>query len=137
MGNVKIRLSSDKKINNVNRFSDIDVQSKNLTETLYDRNAIRNSIGNILKWRPYERILNPEFGNVLWNNIFEIIGHSTKSDIINQLKKMLSYEPRISISNIDVSIKPDNNKIEVSFIYTIPKLDDIPEEYSITITREN
>lgn len=136
MANIRIRLSSDKKINNVNRFSDIDVQSENVSKVLYDRNAVRNAISNILKWKPYERILNPEFGNVLWNNVFEMIGHSTKSDIINQVKKMLAYEPRISVSNIDVSVSANNNTIEVSFVYTIPKLDDTQEEYSITITRE-
>lgn len=136
MANVKITLSSNKKINNVNTYSDVDVRSENISNTLYDRNAIRNAISNILKWKPMERILNPGFGNLLWENIFEMIGSSTKKDIVNAVKRMLSAEPRISVNQVDVVVSADNNKIEVSFTYTIPTLDDVAERYSITITRK-
>ena len=136
MANVKIKLSSDRKVNNVNKFSDIDVRSENLSTTLYDRNAIHNSLKNILTWKPYERILDPEFGNALWNGVFEMLGRSSKKEITSQVRKMLSAEPRIEIQTIDVQVSADNNSVDISFTYRIPKLDTETEEYSLTITKE-
>jgi phage baseplate assembly protein W len=136
MGNVRIKLSSTKKINNVNIYSDVDVTSDYLSKTLYDRAAIRSSIKNILTWKPYERILNPSFGNALWNNLFENIGQTSKNDIINTVKKMLSAEPRIKVGKIDVSANASANEISVAFSYTIPDLDENEEQYEITIAKQ-
>ena len=136
MANIKIRLSSDKKVNNVNRFSDVDVRSEDLKNTLYDRKAIHNSLNNILKWKPYERILNPSFGNALWNDVFELVGRSSRSEIVSQVRKMLSAEPRIEVLTVDVQVGADNNHIDVYFTYRIPKLDNATEKFSLTITKE-
>lgn len=135
MANIRIKLSSDKRINNVNRYSDVDVASENVSRTLYDRSAIRNSIYNILKWKPYERILDPAFGNSLWNNVFDMVSRYSKSDVVKQVNKMLAYEPRISVQDIDVSVDPEGHSVNVSFSYTIPALDGTVENYSMTISR--
>lgn len=136
MGNIRIKLSSTKKINNVNIYSDVDVTSNYLSKTLYDRAAVRSSLNNILTWKPYERILNPSFGNSLWSNLFDNIGQTSKNDIMNAVKKMLSSEPRIKVGNINVSANASANEIFVSFSYTIPDLDDVEEQFEITIAKQ-
>lgn len=136
MGNVRIKLDSTKKINNINIYSDVDVSSDYLSKTLYDRLAIRSSIKNILTWKPYERILNPSFGNALWSNLFENINQTSKNDIINSVKNMLSAEPRIKVKDINVFSNASVNELIVSFSYTIPSLDDIEEQYEITISKQ-
>jgi phage baseplate assembly protein W len=135
MGNIKLNLSSTKRINNVNIYSDIDVSSDYMSKTLYDRAAIKASITNILTWKPYERILNPSFGNSLWSNLFENINNSSRSDIINEVKNMLSAEPRIKIESIDVRTNASANQVFVSFSYSIPELEGAVEQYEITISR--
>lgn len=136
MGNVRIKLDSTKKINNINIYSDVDVSSDYLSKTLYDRLAIRSSIKNILTWKPYERILNPSFGNALWSNLFENINQTSKNDIINSVKNMLSAEPRIKVKDINVFSNASVNELIVSFSYTIPSLDDMEEQYEITISKQ-
>lgn len=136
MANVKITLGSTKRINNVNVYSDIDVASKNMGKTVYDREAIKTSINNILTWKQYERILNPNFGNSLWSTVFENINGLTKNNIINAVRKMLEYEPRIKVNNIDVYMNAQANEITVSFSYSIPNLDNAEEQYELTITKQ-
>lgn len=136
MANVKITLGSEKRINNVNVYSDIDVTSKNMAKTVYDRESIKSSINNILTWKQYERILNPDFGNSLWSTIFENINGLTKNNIVNYVKNMLNYEPRIKVKNIDVTANASSNEIIISFSYTIPSLDEIEEQYEITISKQ-
>lgn len=134
MANIKISLDTSKTVNNVNRYSDIDAASPNLSTTLYDEQAIKSSIYNILTWKPFERILNPSFGNTLWNNIFENIGHTSKGDIVNAVKKMLSVEPRIIVNNIDVALDIPANEITVSFSYKIID-SDVENSYELTIRK--
>lgn len=136
MANVKITLGSEKRINNVNVYSDIDVTSKNMAKNVYDRESIKSSINNILTWKQYERILNPDFGNSLWSTIFENINGLTKNNIVNYVKNMLNYEPRIKVKNIDVTANASSNEIIISFSYTIPSLDEIEEQYEITISKQ-
>ena len=133
MGNVRIKLSSNKTVNNVNRYADIDVTSDGLENTHYDRNAIRSSIRNILTWKPYERILRPEFGNTLWRVVFENINSLSKANIADMVRKMLSAEPRISVKTILIDTDVANQQISVEFSYSIPSLSDAIETYSITI----
>lgn len=135
MGNIKIKLDSTKKINNVNIYSDVDVTSNYMSNTLYDRAAVKASINNILTWKPYERILNPSFGNGLWLNLFENIRNETKASIIDTVKKMLKSEPRIKVGNISISTNASANELSVSFTYTIPELDDTEELYELKITK--
>ena len=136
MGNIRLNLSSTKRINNVNIYSDMDMSSEYVSKTLYDRAAIRNSISNILSWKPYERILNPSFGNVLWNSLFDNINMATKKSITSAVRDMLSAEPRIEVGNVNVSTNAAANEIFISFSYTIPKLDDAEEQYELTISKK-
>ena len=136
MGNIRIKLGSTKKINNVNVYSDVDVDAKYLENTLYDRAAVRSSLKNILTWKPYERILNPSFGNVLWDKLFDNIGSMTKNNIVDMVRRMLSSEPRIRVETVDVSTDAAANEVVISFTYSIPELDDTLERYDITIEKQ-
>jgi phage baseplate assembly protein W len=136
MANIKISLDSTKKINNVNIFSDIDIDSNYSSKTLYDRLSVRNSLKNILTWKPYERILNPSFGNMLWETVFDNMNNVSQTVITNLVKKMLAAEPRISVSNVRVNKNAAGNEVFISFSYTIPELDDSEEQYEITISRQ-
>lgn len=136
MANVHIKLNSTPKINDVDTYSDIDLASNNVADTLYDRNAIRNSISNILKWKPYERILNPTFGNSLWNTVFDSFGSLSKEAITGMVKKMLSAEPRINVEAVEVQMDITNSAISIAFMYTIPSLGTVPETYELKISKE-
>ena len=135
MANIKIKLDSNRTINNVNVYSDMDMSVKYVAKTLYDRQAVKNSLTNILTWKPYERILDPSFGNTLWDTVFENIGNMSRGDITSMVSKMLDKEPRIKVLGIDVSINPQENEIYVSFSYSIPEIDDRKEQFNITITK--
>lgn len=135
MANVHIRLSSTPKINDVDTYSDIDLTSKNVSDTLYDRNAIRNSIANILKWKPYERILNPGFGNTLWNTVFDMVRASSKDTIENMVKRMLAAEPRIRVEAVEVSVNAVNSAVSIAFMYSIPSMGKEMEKYELTISK--
>lgn len=139
MANKKITLSSVSSTGKSNTYYDVDVSAKYLENTLVDRKAIENSINNILTWRPRERIMLPGFGNTLLNYLFENYSTMSKSEIKNAVRRVLTWEPRINVEDVDVSMEPDSNKMNISFTYSIPLLEKNTENkvlstYSLTIS---
>ena len=89
----------------------------------YDINAIKNSIRNLLTTSPGEKILNPAYGCDLRGLLFEQV---TK-DIGNQLGKIIynqltTFEPRIRIDNIKITLDVDNQQYEVDLSFSVPTL---------------
>jgi len=89
----------------------------------YDINAIKNSIRNLLTTSPGEKILNPAYGCDLRGLLFEQV---TK-DIGNQIGKIIynqitTFEPRIRIDNIKITMDTDNQQYEVDLSFSVPTL---------------
>lgn len=123
MANVSIDLSSLSTAVNKNVYSDVKIDN-GMTSVLVDKQSIRNCVSNILKWKPCERILFPEFGNVAYNYLFENITSDSFMTIKEAVKGMLEAEPRISVSDIIVKADVDMNEITIVVSYTIPQIDE-------------
>lgn len=139
MANKKITLSSVTATGKANTYYDIDVSANYLENTLVDRKAVENSLNNIFTWRPRERIMLPGFGNVLWNYLFDNFTNMSKSEIIDAVRQVLTWEPRIEVKDIDVEMQPDSNSMRIHFTYSIPMLEKntdnkILSSYSLTIS---
>lgn len=93
-------------------------------QAIFDVESVKNSISNCFTTSPGQKILNPTFGIDLRRFLFEPINKYTaeviKDDIINKLPKM---EPRISIQNLRILAKPDDNEYEIYLQINIPSLD--------------
>lgn len=123
MANVSINLSSLSSSVKKNVYSDVKID-EGMTSVLVDKQSIRNCVSNILKWRPCERILFPEFGNVAHNYLFENITPNSFMTIKEAVKGMLEAEPRISVSDIIVKSDVDMNEITIVVSYTIPQIEE-------------
>ena len=134
MANVLVKLGSLQKPNNGVVYADMKTDTPAVDGLLLNKQAIRQSIHNILSWRRGERILFPEFGNVTYEYIFENIG----SEVVDKLKydigTMLSAEPRISVTEIRINANIDANEILITVQYWIPSLE-TTDSVSITISR--
>lgn len=98
----------------------------------FDTNAVKQSISNIFSWRRGQRILDPLFGNVIYEYVYEPINDITLKNLRNSILDMLKYEPRIDIISLDLTPSPDENAIYVKLQYLIPKLNML-DSYSTTI----
>ena len=116
MASFTIKFGNLDKTSNGNVYSDINVT--NLSDKkITDKNAIKQSIYNMLHWRMGERVLFPDFGNPLYSYLFETINSSTIEQIKLAIRKMFTYEPRVKIDNIDIK----NIVFMFFFINKIPK----------------
>ena len=102
-----------------------------------DLDAIRSNIGNIFHWMKGERILNPLFGNPIMEYIYEPIVPDTAKRIGAAISNAIqTWEPRVSIKNMNVNPDPDNNQYDITVYYDVPILNLYSLEYNKLITLE-
>lgn len=123
MANVSVNVSAITINSGNGNYSDVKLDNS-LNSVLVDRQAIRNSVSNILRWKPGERILYPNFGNVAYNYLFETITPQSFSTIKSCIQEMLAAEPRIQVTDIQIDSSIDNNEITIAVAYKIIALDE-------------
>lgn len=132
MGNLIINLSSVKQNSEGKIFKDIQVPLTETFDANFDTNAVKQSLKNIFEWRRGERILDPLFGNIIYDYVYEPINDITIRNLRDGIIRMLQYEPRINVISLDITPSEDQNTIYVLIKYIIPKLN-IIDSYSINV----
>ena len=85
--------------------------------------AIKNSIVNIFNTIPGSKILNPEFGLNLNQYLFEPLNEETAKNIGEAIySTLVLYEPRINVTNINVSIDYENLQYLIDLYFTLPNI---------------
>jgi phage baseplate assembly protein W len=92
----------------------------------FDENAIANSLINLFNTLPGQRFLFPDYGlNVnqyLFLPITRSIGQAIGEQMLNTIN---TYEPRVSVENINVTADPDNNRYLITISILIPSLNKV------------
>jgi phage baseplate assembly protein W len=106
-------------------FSDIDLNftkhpfSGDVSVKTNDQ-AIKQSMKVLLLTMYYERPFHSEIGSPIRQLLFEPITPMLQVLLQRQIEQVLnSYEPRITIQNINVYLNPDNNSVEITIYYKI------------------
>ena len=95
-------------------YSDLDLTFKSLPVTndvalRYDDQSVIASVRNLLLTNFYERPFQPKLGSNLDTFLFEPMTPVTTVAMQNEIKNVISnYEPRVSISQLDVT--PDETR---------------------------
>ncbi len=106
-------------------YKDIAMPLTNKFDANFDLTAIRQSLHNIFSWKQGQRILDPEFGNILNDYVYETINSLTMDNMKIAIEKMLRYEPRIVIIDIDIQKTNqmiDRSEININITYDVPLL---------------
>lgn len=61
--------------------------------------------------------MNPDFGTIIWDMIFEPYTMGVKDAIAADIKKIVSYDPRLNIVGIDVNEQTFGIVIELTLEY--------------------
>ena len=132
MANLIINLSSLTVNNTGNIYKDIIGALPTNFEAASDVNAIKQSINNIFSWRRGERIINPAFGNIIYNYVDELITDITLKNLRSGILQMMAYEPRINVVALNITPNAEQNTINISLKYIIPALN-IIDSFSINV----
>lgn len=93
-------------------FSTISNKTDNFS--LYDFELIKQDLFNNFHIRQGERLMQPRFGTIIWDLLFEPLTEDVKSLIKQDVESIINYDPRVQIS--ETSIKSYDSGIEISFV---------------------
>jgi phage baseplate assembly protein W len=91
-------------------FSTVSSQTENYN--LFDFQLIQQDLLNHFHIRQGERLMNPTFGTVIWDLLFEPLTDDLKQIITKNVDNILNYDPRISASNIIITSYENGIQIE-------------------------
>ena len=94
--------------------------STGINTTFTTKDTIKSNLLNFILTGKRERVFNPSFGSGVRDLLFQPI----TDDIIDQVDNLIrggveSYFPTVDIQDLEVTLRPDNLRIEIYLSYTI------------------
>ena len=90
---------------------------------VYDVDAVKVSIRNILMWRVGESVLRPDFGHSLKQSMYSQITDFNKEAVCQEIKRAIEVnEPRVDVISVDarkLDDDEDTNALRVKVAYRV------------------
>ena len=82
-------------------FSSVD---ETTAETqLYDFDLIKQDIINHFKTKKGERLMNPEFGSIIWDLLMEPLTDSVRTALKDDVNTICTFDPRVTPIQMDIT----------------------------------
>jgi phage baseplate assembly protein W len=94
---------SSKETNNTFKLNDIDLVKQDLINHFYIRKG--------------EKLMNPDFGTVIWDLLFEPFTEEVKQLITKDVEQIINYDPRIAINGVVIDSTDMGIRIEADITY--------------------
>lgn len=93
---------------------------------LTDFDLVKQDLFNHFRIRKGEKLMNPEFGTIIWNVLFEPLTSELHELIIDDVKRIIKYDPRVAVNNVIIEEQSYGLSIEMEVTY-------LPENQAETI----
>ena len=93
------------------------VNNDNQKFGLYDVGLIKQDLINHFHISQGEKLENPTFGTIIWDVLFEPLTEQMKDLIIQNITRVISSDPRVSVNNVTVDQYESGLQVECSLIY--------------------
>lgn len=84
-----------------------------------DFELVKQDLINHFYIRKGEKLMNPNFGSIIWNLLFDPFTPSVKDTIINDIKTIVNYDPRLSVDELAVTEYRHGIQIILNLRYVI------------------
>lgn len=82
-----------------------------------DFELVKQDLINHFNIRKGEKLMNPDFGTIIWDSLFEPLNEDIKNLIMQDVKRILGNDPRVSAQNVIVTQFEHGLQIEIDLIY--------------------
>ena len=96
-------------------FSTVD--PTNYGGKLFDFDLIKQDIINHFNTRKGERVMNPEFGSIIWDLIYEPLTPVVKQQIAEDIDRILNLDPRVVPTLINIVEQDYGFLLELTLSY--------------------
>jgi phage baseplate assembly protein W len=103
-------------------FSTVNTKSKNFA--LYDVELIKQDLLNSFYVRQGERLMNPEYGCVIWDLLFEPLTPQVKDLLLQNVNTIVNSDPRVQASNVVITQYDTGLQLEMTLTFRAYNLSD-------------
>jgi len=118
----------------------LKIQEVSDVTAIFDYTAVAQSLNNLFRTLPGQKILNPVYGLDLRKYLFENVSVTVGYIIGLELNDLIPiFEPRVFITKINVAADAENNQYNIDIAYIVPTLqiasDNKMEKLSVSLTQ--
>jgi phage baseplate assembly protein W len=84
---------------------------------LTDIDLVRQDLMNHFSIRKGEKLMQPNFGSIIWSLLFEPMDEYINQMIIDDVQRIVGYDPRLGLENITIVTQDFGLQIELDLIY--------------------
>jgi len=84
---------------------------------LTDFDLVKRDLLNHFNIRKGEKLGNPSFGTIIWDTIFEPFTSDVENAIIDDVKRIVAYDPRTTVTNVVITEYEFGLQVEIELIY--------------------
>ncbi len=88
----------------------------------YDVECIRQDIINNFSTRKGERLMNPTYGTIIWDAIFEPLTEDLKNSISDDIRQIIQNDPRVIAEDVKVDEYQSGILLEITLRYRTDNL---------------
>ena len=84
-----------------------------------DYDLVRQDLYNHFNIRKGEKLMNPKFGTIIWDLLFEPLTDDIKDIITDDIKTIVEYDPRVVADNVVITEYDRGIQIELELRYVL------------------
>ena len=96
-------------------FSTINVAKR---FKITDADLIKQDLINNFNIRKGEKLMQPNFGTIIWGLLFEPLTNDLKNAVVADITQIINYDPRVNVNNVEVIQQEHGLQILVSLTYS-------------------
>jgi phage baseplate assembly protein W len=85
--------------------------------TLTDFQLAQQDLINYFNIRKGEKLMQPNFGTVIWSMLFEPLDETTRQVIQQDIQRIVGYDPRLRVGQIQVTQQDTGFLIQMTLSY--------------------
>lgn len=99
------------------RYNGFSTYNRSKHFRLTDFDLVRQDLMNHFNTRKGEKLMNPSFGTSIWDTLFDPMDADTRRIITEDVRRIVSYDPRIAAKNVLVTEYDKGIQIQLELVY--------------------
>jgi len=94
--------------------SEFTIDNRGQLKKAINLDAVLSSIDNILRTRPGERVMLPDFASTMAAMLFEPMDQHLAGQVSSEVKRVIElWDDRVFVNSVEFYSNPDNNEISI------------------------
>jgi phage baseplate assembly protein W len=85
--------------------------------SLTDYELAKQDLINYFSIRKGEKLMQPNFGTIIWEQLFEPLNETTQDIITGDIQRIIAYDPRLTVNQISVTQETNGLMIQINLSY--------------------